>query len=317
MRLLCPSCFQPFTVADAESGKTVACPSCSHSFEAPQSYVPSPIEPPSPPPAPPPLALPAPAAAAAAAIPPAPTTAAPAAAVITRDGNLHGCTHLASISLDRRVCEWTLLASSVLIVLLTFFSWVGCYPAGYGAYKQNAWQALFASMSVDPVSEKALKMEAPLQERLGSSWWLLPYFFFLFVGVALIWGDIATRTLKLKLPAVVQRFWQFRPALIAACAGLSLFFILAQSIAGFGLDLALHAKFEAEYRQEIAAAKTPEEIQRVEMLVAEQVGRFHLKTTTCLRLAILLHVLAVLAVAGETLLHQRGKRPPPRLGVMW
>ncbi len=77
-----------------------------------------------------------------------------------------------------------------LALVLTFFKWTGSFPAGYAAYTQNAWQALFGTMSADPVSDKLFEMEATLKDRLASSWWLLPYLILLIPAVVLVWRII-------------------------------------------------------------------------------------------------------------------------------
>jgi hypothetical protein len=53
------------------------------------------------------------------------------------------------------------------------------------------------------------------------------------------------------------------------------------------------------------------------MQMAEVTGSFHMRTTIWLKLLIALHILALLAVAGETLLIHRGDKPPPRIGIMY
>ena len=46
-------------------------------------------------------------------------------------------------------------------------------------------------------------------------------------------------------------------------------------------------------------------------------GEYHVKTTTWLRLALLMHLLATAAVLAEAGLVLRGTKPPPRLAAMW
>jgi len=203
------------------------------------------------------------------------------------------------------------------VFLLTFFKWVGFYPAGYSAYTQNAWQALFADISVDPVSEKEFHKEKELNSALHASWWLLPYLLLLLVGLPLVWGDHILKASQLKLPARLEGIWRHRHEWIAVCAGFTLFFLLIQFATGFGLTNALTGAVEEELKDQIEKAKTPEEVQRVEMQIAVRKAEFYPRTTFWLRLTILLHIVAVAGIAGETLLIRRGDRPPPRIGVMW
>jgi predicted Zn finger-like uncharacterized protein len=312
MRLICPNCQQSFTIADAEAGRTVTCPQCATSFGAPQTYVAPPIEPlvalPSPPPAAPP------------ALNNAPTAATPVIKAATPSSSapqIEGYAHVHSALLNHQVCRWLAPVALTLVFFLSFFNWFGFYPAGYAAYTQNAWQALFATMSVDPVAEKVFDKEKELNQALSASWWLLPYLLLLLVGLALAWSEPAIKAFHLKLPALVEHWWGHRHALLAACAGLTLLFLLLQCAAGFGLERALAAKIEQATKERREKAKTPEEIQIAEMEIARDMGAFHPRTTLWLRLVVLFHFLALAGIVGETLLVHRGGKPPPRVSVMW
>ncbi|MCE9530607.1 MAG: hypothetical protein K8T89_05685 [Planctomycetes bacterium] len=228
-----------------------------------------------------------------------------------------GYSRFHTVALNRAVCEWLAPICFSLIFILSFFNWAGLYPAGYGAYTQNCWQALGALMSVDPVSEIEFRMEGPLNERLWSSWWLLPYIIFLIVGLTLAWADPIMKLMKGKLPTALEGVWRYRPALISACAGLTLFLVLIQSVAGFGIEWAIKYKVLEDFKQLRSDAKTPEQIQIAEMKIAGEKNRYQPGTTSWLRLVILLHFLAVAGIIGETVLLHRGAKPPPRVGVMW
>jgi hypothetical protein len=302
MRVICPNCQQTTTVPDSEAGKTIACPQCAHSFQAPQMFMTPP-----PPELPPVNAKPVPQPASAEAKP-SDGGAAPAAAGTTYP-------HQHYVSLNRRICEWLAPICFTVIFLLTFFKWVGFYPAGYSAYSQNAWQALFADISVDPVFEKKVfHKEKELSEALHSSWWLLPYLPLLMLGLLLAWADHLLRLAKTPLPPALQGMWRHRSTWIATCAGLTLFFLLIQWTTGFGLPRALTASVSEE---ELKDANTPEEIQVAEMKIAMKKAGLYPGTTIWFHLVVLLHVVAVAGIAGETWLIHRGEKPPPRAGVMW
>jgi hypothetical protein len=304
MKVFCPNCQQAMTIPDTDAGKSVECGSCKHLFTAPRLFAASPIEaPPVPPPPPPP----------APSFPPPEAPIAPTSSPVSPDVSKHQ----ASIPLNPNVCEWTVLAAFLVALILSFFNWVGSYPAGYAAYTQNAWQALFADFSVDPVSEKVMNLEAGIAERLRSSWWMLPYLVFLLLGVVAAWSNAWKKLSRRPLPALVERYWKYRPAIVAGCAGATLFCVLAQMAIGYGLPRALESRVEGQYAEERRQAKTPEEIQQVEMKMAMEQGGYRLRTTTWLTLTVIAHILAALAIVGETLLIQRGAKPPPRVGVMW
>jgi hypothetical protein len=222
-----------------------------------------------------------------------------------------------SLALRRDWCEWLLPACLTLIFLLTFFKWVGLYPAGYAAYTQNAWQALFAGLSVDPVSEKFLGHEKSINDRLHASWWLLPYLILVVFAFVLTWGERVAKLMRWKVPPMMQAMGKMRPALLAACAGLTLVLIVIQCVSGFSLEKAVNSIAEESFKADREKAKTPEEIQDVDMKVATVKAQYHYRTTTWLTLTIILHFLAFGACISDTMLIHRGDKPPPRIGIMW
>jgi hypothetical protein len=317
MRLLCPFCQKAITIPDNEAGKAVNCPECGQQFAAPQLYTPAPTalsEPPAPASKP---GMPTP-------VPETyvhdepPEPRVPELPEVPKpDRELSGYAHMSSFPLDPHVVRWIPAAALFLAFLLTFFSWDGLYPAGYSAYTQSAWGALFAGMSYDSVAEDELKLKDDLNKRLHSSWWLLPYLVLLLPTLALAIAGPVIDLAKLKPPPALESVWQFRAAALAVLTFLVLLFLLAQWANGLGLQRAVNEKVEADYAETKAAANTPEKMQRWEMKVAMTKGAYHVQSTPWLRLAILLHLLAAGAVLLETGLMLRGKKPPPRVGVMW
>jgi hypothetical protein len=318
MRLLCPFCQKAITVPDTEAGKAVHCPECGEQFAAPQLYTPTPYS----------VAESRPVPAPAANQPPAPEPV-PETYVSDRpeapdlghlpavDRELSGYGRVSSFPLDPRVIRWIPAGALFLAFILTFFSWNGLFPGGYSAYTQSAWGALFASMSWDPVAEDALKIKDDLYSRLHSSWFLFFYLFLLFPTVLLAVAGPVVELAKIKLPPAVQQFWHFRPAALGVLCVLTLVFLLAQWASGFGLQRAVQEKVLADFPEKQADQNTPEKQQKWEMRVDAAKGAYHVRTTPWLRLALLMHLLAVAAVAIEAGLMLRGKKPPPRLAAMW
>ena len=213
--------------------------------------------------------------------------------------------------------RWLPAAGLTLALLLTFAPWDGMYPAGYPAYTQNAWDALFAGLGRDDVAEDELNFEQNLRPKLRSSWWLLPYFLALPPALVLAWlGPLAGRP-GVKLPAFLNPVLRYRPALLAGLTGLTLLLLVLQWGTGFGVDRAARAMAAENFAKDMKDANTPEKQQRVEMRVAAGVGACNLRTTFWLRLAALAHLAALAGVAGEALLQGRGDRPPPRVGIVW
>lgn len=314
MRLLCPHCTQAITIADSEAGKEIDCPLCKQRFAAPQLFAP-------PAPyavAPAPVVEPKPAVAMPPVVPEvAQTSPAPESTAAPKPPATPGSRRSCWLTVCPNVLAWIAPAALLVAFILSFFSWAGMYPAGYSAYTQNAWLALFASVSADPVAEDELKLLTDIKDRLRTSWWLLPYLPLLLLGVAAAWAGVIASRLKLKLPSVVQSFWQYRSAAIGVLSVLMLFFVMAQWSAGIGLQRAIHDRIEAEHATAKAEANTPEKMQRWEMKVAMQQGAYQVRTTIWLRLVVLSHAIAAIAIVLEAWMLLRGDRSPPRIGLEW
>ncbi|WP_020470922.1 hypothetical protein [Zavarzinella formosa] len=323
MRLLCPFCQQVITLPDNEAGKAVNCPLCKQAFQAPQPYIPlaaeKPVESPAPAPAPP---SPAPVyrtqqvdikPVTPASLPEMPSKSfdnlPDIPGVPTGPGVFHG------ITLYPEVLAWIPAVALTLALLLTFFRWAGAYPAGYPAYTQTPWQALFAGFTSDAVAEDTIKLEGEIKEKIKSNWWMLFYFPLLLGGIAVAWAGPVVSGLKIKLPDVVKKFWPYRPALLAIFAVFTLLLLSVQWVNSFGIEKAITELGEARHVEAKAAVKTPEQLQRWEMGVARDLGGFQLQTTSWLRLAWFAHLLAALAVGLEAVGTLRGKRPPIRVGI--
>ncbi len=319
MRQICPHCSQSFNLDDSATGTKVSCPLCHQDVVVPavasaQVFQMAPLE--SPASAQPLNPLAAPAAPdkkeytdKAAAPPPEKTTTIPE--------TWGDYSHFRSIGLKSTWCKWLIPICFTILYILSFFKWVGLYPGGYAAYTQNAWQALFADMKVDPVSEKYLQLEASLDERLPNSWWMLPYLILLLVALLLAWSEPLLRGLDRRFPPIIEKIFTFRLAILGVCAGFALFFLLIQSLASFGVERALQNKVNASFHKEREAARTPEDIQKVEMEMASSLGGYHLGRTYYLSLVYIFHFIAMAAIASDMLLTYRHDQPPPRIGVMW
>jgi hypothetical protein len=329
MRLLCPHCQESLTVPDSEGGKTVHCTYCGKPFSAPLPYeastyavtaepVPAPpakVDPPTPgspapmppPAAPPPKSVSVPAISEGRDLPPMPAP----------DRELSGYVNIRTIPLDLKVIRWIAPAALFVAFILTFFSWDGLYPGGYGAYTQSAWGCLTGGFAVDPVAEDELKLTKELEERTPSNLWLFPYLLLLIPALVIAWSGPVVGLMNLKLPASVQNLWQYRPAALGGVVIIMLLFLSAQWASGFGLQRAIKEKAEVAVADDKAAANTPDKIQRVEMKESMERAKYVPRTTAWLRLAFLMHLLAALAVVAEAGLTLRGNKPTPRVAAMW
>jgi hypothetical protein len=228
-----------------------------------------------------------------------------------------GYSRVLSVSLHPATMQWLAPIGLTLALIFSFFKWTGAYPAGYPAYTQSAWQALFGTMSTDPVAEKGLKAESAIREHLQPSWWLLPYVSLLILAVVIVWAHHLASRGRIRLPAVLQGFWGIRLAILAALGGILLLLILIQTSVGFGVELSILEKVNQAHADEIKEAKTPEEIQLVKMELSAKTAGFQVGQTVWLWLTILLHVLVLLGIASEMAIQQRPDKPPPRIGVFW
>src|SRR5581483_2976200 len=209
MNLICPHCQKLLSIPDDKAGQTMACPLCKETFQVPalpqsaqlsfdyeelpeeiplvplppasepvseaKSVPPAssedPIykitpEPVKPAPAPPPRReKPSPAnaqqqrtAAPPASKPPPPSTPAT------------GYERLHALHLRPDVVAWVAPVTLVLVFVLLWFPWLGCYPGGYSVYTQSGFQAVAGRFSTDPVGEKVLEKEHDIAEHMSANW---------------------------------------------------------------------------------------------------------------------------------------------------
>jgi membrane protein implicated in regulation of membrane protease activity len=340
MRLLCPFCQKPINVPDTEAGKAVNCPLCQQMFAAPYLHVapPSSTAPTSGASDSPlattqitnaealaaPYALEAKASSPTTSHQPPPITPSPPftpyerpAVNLSPEPTVAGLQHTKTLSFDIDIIRWIPAAAFGLIFILSFFSWVGSYPGGYPAYTQYGWQSLFANLSADEVADDEWKQKQALSDAVKSSWYLLPYFLLLLPACILaVAGPILTLT-KPQLPPVVEQILHYRAVLLAVFAIFTMLALTLQWSRGFGLEQAVHSKVEEQLAEKKANANTPDKKQRYEMQYDSQVSAWCLRTTIWLRVVFFLHLVAAFAVAGEASLQLRGKKPAPRVGVMW
>jgi magnesium-transporting ATPase (P-type) len=195
-----------------------------------------------------------------------------------------------------------------LVLILTFFTWVGMYPGGYSAYTQNAWQCFSAGLSADPVAEDTMKSESKIREYLKSNWFLLFYLIGLIVTILIAWVDFILPKLNLKIPATVKMILDFRLELLLLLSVLLFLLLTVQWVSGFGLSRAVHELNLGQFKDLKEAATTPERTQKYEMALGAAAGASNVKTTNWLLLSYSLHLLVLLSLAVELLI----KRKPPK-----
>jgi hypothetical protein len=203
------------------------------------------------------------------------------------------------------------------ILFLTFFAWVGTFPAGYRLFTQNPWQALFGWISLEDRFDQTLRELPALQAEVSGNWLLLLYFPLLLAAVAVAWADRTGLTPEAhRLPtalAGVARLWPHRLTLLTTLSALALVLIVIQSARGFGLQTAIEARIAAA----IAAAEAAPNPQALPYLHGEQIGHFGLGGTTARDFALTLHAVTVLALFARLWLEARGAKPLPKMTAYW
>lgn len=346
IRQICPHCFGAIELPDAAAGTSVECSVCHKSFAVPGRHTPTvaDAQPPTPAPAPAPM----PALATATTTLPL-TPGRPPVSEATSTPNLPpglvvpaeppkvptassapgtpgyappvppvGMAHTASVTLAPALLEWLPVVCFTLILVLTFFSWVGMYPGGYLAYSQSPWGAFVGNFETNPISEEVMKLEVTLKKVIGSNWtFLLPYLFGVVLATALAWADrFVTVAHVTALPgplSFVQKMWPHRFPVLTGLAIGTLLLLLVQVRLGFGLENAIKAHVTGEYAEALAAADNSSSRQKLLVKQGMNLGQYELQGTTCLALALAAHGVAVAAAAGRFWLYRRGPKPLPRI----
>ncbi len=303
IRQICPHCFASVEFADEAAGTTADCPVCRKAFPVPGRYAPSVAGDPAARPTPPPGLV-------------APTDA-PRAPVAGPDATPDGPGRTLTLSPSK--LGWLPVTCLTLVLVLSFFSWVGHYPGGYTAYSQSPWGALAGKFETNPFSDDVLHLEKPLNAAIGSNLLLLPYLLALLAAVALGWADRAVTAASVTgLPgplAFLQGVWPYRAAVLAALAVGTLTLLALQVRVGFGLDTATRRVVAEHYAEALKAAETSAAEQKILVKQGMELGQYAVQTTWCLTLAVALHAVAAVAALLGLWLARRGTKPLPRVTV--
>jgi hypothetical protein len=357
MNLLCPHCQKMLTVPEQYAGQPMKCPLCTNTFtvpalpQAPVTSVasanwtapPPPASSPSPPPAPAPTdfysvaaeppTAPAPRREERVNFSPAPeptrppfadkTPPAPAPPAPPPPAGYH---RTSTLWVSPRVVPWIAPVCILLFFLLLFFPWVGMHPGGTQVYSQTGWGTAFGSYWSNPVWERVAaagrdrKAAATAAEPItpGASAPMLIYVLVLLVlalpaAVLFVLLVAAPAT----LPPAVQRYKPWRTTILGGLVLFLTLLLVLQLLWGFSLENAVLARAEEHVASEREQAKTPEEVERVELRRAQFLSQFNVRPTSWLRLAAFLHLVALAGVGLDLWLQRRGARPLPRVDFLW
>lgn len=318
-KLICPNCARFVTVPDEAAGTTVPCPECKAPFPVPARYEPVvsvPVAPPPPPAAPPPVAP---------AAPPPGITPEALAVVSQPPPPVAGYEHTVGVSLKPSTLAWVPAVGLTLVLVLTLFPWVGSYVGGSAVYSQTAWRALAGSPArnfhLEELSRQQAGWPTDVLNKVSSDWLLmLPYLLLLISGVALAWAErfVVDVSRLPKQVAFLREVWPQRILVLAALAVALVVLLLLQAGRGFGLERAMRDAVAERYAEDrTKAAGNQAELDKIEFRADQELAKFNLERTAWFELAVGLHLLVVLAMAGRFWLDRRGTKPPPRLVLQY
>jgi hypothetical protein len=333
MNLMCPNCQKMLTVPEQYAGQLMKCPLCAGTFTVPglppsmPASAPAPPPPPAPdtyalhqepaappPPAPPP---PAPASRAPAPEPPLVEPIAPKQPAGTTSPG--GYARTMTLTLNPVVIPWIAPVCLVLVLILSFFSWVGYYPGGYGVVTQNGLQFL----SVDPVYARkvlALNSDTLPANAQPSTDILLIFFWLLFIPAMLLAvASVVVPMLKIQLPPVAQQLMPWRWGIAGAATILAFLFLLLQAMFGFSIESQSVEYLPNGEKIERKTSGTPEEQQAERFRIATALASRGVERTVVFSMVFWLMLFSSLGCATQYWLDQRErtKRPLPRVDLMW
>jgi hypothetical protein len=331
MRVFCPSCQEPVTIADDLAGKATFCPLCKAAFTAPTLFSPPPA-----PLTPPPVPTPPPASDPSFSLEPppaAPTPVKPETKVPPtpvpdqprRPAAPPGSSKTFGLVIPAEVIQWTAPAFLIVAVFLSFFSWNGAFPGDYDVYTQGPWRAITGTYEFDEVGESVIHLNEPpaegkkgLKESVHSNWLtMLAFLFLLFVTTALAVALTVLPTLSLKLPPQVQNLMPYRMVLIAGLGLLMMVILGFRSLGGFGLENAIVERIDEGLQSEREKAKLPDEKMKFNIKRESQIGALNVRHTTALRLEMLALIVAVVGAGLAFGLSRRRDRHGLRIDVTW
>jgi hypothetical protein len=213
----------------------------------------------------------------------------------------------------------------ILVFFLSFFTWVGAFPGGYGVYTQNAWYAAFGTYYADPVygketaNEKSMNISDDDKPAVAV---LLIFFVLLLIPVVAVvclaaaWPYVHT---KFNFPKPVLNLEPWRWLIATGATLLLLLLVLFQVLLGFSLEDRFRAaadKATAEIRKRVPPL-TPEESKAADIRDGINYGKYVMQRTIWLRLSVSFLLVAFLGSLATHWILQRGSRPLPTLELKW
>jgi len=231
------------------------------------------------------------------------------------------------------------VAALFLIFVLSFFPWVGYYPGGVWVDSQNAWQAVFNSVSSDkeskmsltdrpvPKDDKTDSAPGPLNPGFGV---LLLFYLLTWLANFVLAGAVVGLTFVQRfLPPKIQQYARWRWPALAIVTLVSFAFLLLFNLRGFPFEQQANADLEKQIdRQNKALAdleklsktsRSDAEIAKTKKVEAIERGMLHQSVvhTRWYCWAFWLHFWALVFVVVTMLAELRAPRPCPRVDLVW
>lgn len=348
IRQICLSCYKTVELPDDTAGQDTPCPNCGKVISVPAKYAagvaaggglaaapPVPPAPPIPPPpgtrfgAPPMSSDPsAPPGLKSEVLSPPPVTGPPA------DGLTRGF----GVALDPKWLDWVPAGCVLLAFLLAFFPWAEMKLGGYTVMSQNGWDAFFGGKSYNPPvnppgGADAVKQWEELDNKLSGRMddksfmirtnWLIVLYVLLLLGTVILF--VVERVVRdpAAIPALANQqwlpgVWKWRLVFLGGLAVLLFALLAFQSVAGFGLQQSIDVVAKQKFQKELNEPNPTDTQYRSTLIaVGQEAGKYPVTQTLWLRLLLLLHGLAVVAMAARFWLASREAKPLPRADVRW
>jgi hypothetical protein len=225
-----------------------------------------------------------------------------------------GYAHSFGITFSPHVIAWLPAVLLTVVLVCTFFPWVGCYAGGSAVYSQRPWGAMFGHVSRNFALESIISGQ--WLDRTQTDWKVMvPFFLALFVTLSFAWAERGARSVDPRKIPPLAKLWPWRNAIVAGGAGLILLLLVIQWMNGFGMERAIREHIGEQFTaQREKAANSPAEQKKLEEFTESQaLLAFGVEHTTWMYLALACSALAVLAVMIRAGLEARGNKPPPKL----
>ena len=340
IRQICLNCYKTVELPDDTAGKDTPCPNCGKPISVPPKYAAGVAEggglstapPPAPPVPPTPSPGPKPGASKMSADPSVPpglkVESLPPPPLPPADGLTRGF----GFALSPTWLDWVPVGCVLLAFFLTFFPWVEMKLGGYSVMTQNGWETVFASRGETmPDGPEWKRLDEGLAGKsdsdrynaavLRSDWLVLLYLLALILLVVLLAAERVVRDPAAFPPTAGMTFlpplWKWRLAVLGVLAVLVFLLVILQSFGGFGLQRSIDNFAKYDVKEKLANNPTEKDKREAWVKAGQISGAFPVHQTLWLNLLLVLHAVAVVALAGRFWLDSRGPKSPPRLDVRW